>query len=186
MQRTPIFRNGTRILRPSEFEAVKRACPKMEYRIMLQALLYTGMRYIEMQRFYKHKNWFDFEMIHLPKTAVRKEKRTQLERYVRLNQQGRMMVEQFLNIRFNLPSIQAWGQNMKRWAKYAGLNPESMSAKTTRKTWESWLCYYYPTRYIDVAMSQGHNAVTQYQHYLNMPFNEVDKLEMKKYVEGWI
>ena len=184
--RTPIYRNGTRILRPSEFEAIKRACPKMDYRIMLQTLLYTGMRYIEMQRLYKHPRWFDYEAINLPETAVRKSKRTQLERTVRLNQQGRMMVEHFLNLRFNLPSIQAWGQNLKRWAKYAGMDQEHMCAKTTRKTWESWLCFYYPTYYINIALSQGHNSVTQFQHYLNLPFSEVDKLEMKKYVEGWI
>ena len=97
-----------------------------------------------------------------------------------------MVIDQFTNLRYGLPSIQAWNQNLKRWAKYAEIRDDYLSAKTTRKTWESWLCYYYPTRYVDVAMSQGHNSVTQYQHYLNMPFNEVDKLEMKKYVEGWI
>ena len=184
--KTPIIKNDTRILRPAEFEMLKRACPKPDYRIMMQALLYTGMRYVEMQRFYKHPQWYDFESIHLPREASRKVKRTQLERYVRLNQQGRMIIEQFTNLRYGLPSIQAWNQNLKRWAKYAEIRLDGLSAKSTRKTWESWLCYYFPTQAIAIASSQGHTTVTQYQHYLNLPFNEVDKLEMKKYVEGWI
>ena len=184
--KSPIVKNGTRILRPNEYEALRRACPKPDYRRMLEALLHTGMRYVEMQRLYDHPKWFDNDMIHLPKEASRKVKRTQMERYVRLNQQGRMAVEYFLNLRYGLPTIQAWGQNMKRWGKYAGIDPDGLSAKTTRKTWESWLVYYYPIQSIAVASSQGHTTVTQFQHYLNLPFSEVDKLEMKKYVEGWI
>jgi hypothetical protein len=185
-RRSPIIRKKTRILRPGEFEALKRACPKIDYRIMLQALLYSGTRYIEMQRLYDHPQWFDYEFIHLSESAQKKEKRKQLERDIRLNQPGRMMIEQFLNLRYGLPSIQAWNQNLKRWAKYAELDPIHLSAKTTRKTYESWLCFFYPTRTLDVALSQGHNDMTQFKHYLNMPFNEVDKIEMKKYVEGWV
>ena len=88
-----------------------------------------------MQRLYNHPNWFDGDGINLPKTAVLKVKRTQMERSVRLNQQGRMAVEYFLNLKYGLPSIQAWGQNLKRWAKYAKISPDSLSGKTTRKTW---------------------------------------------------
>jgi len=183
---TPIVKNGTRILRPGEFEELRRACPKHEYRRMLEALMYTGMRYIEMKRLYKKPRWFNGEMIHLPKEASLKHKRTQIERYVRLNQQGCMAVEMFLDGKYNLPSIQAWRQNLQRWAKYADIYAYQLSAKSTRKTWESWLCFYYPTRTLDVALSQGHNSVTQFRHYLNLPFNEVDQLQMKKYVEGWL
>ena len=184
--REPIMLNGVRILRPDEYERIRSVVPKPQYKIMLQTLLYTGMRYIETQRFHKHKGWYRGEFIHLPKEAVHKNKRTQLERYVRLNEQGRMAVEQFLYCKNNLPTVQAWGQNMKRWAKYGNLRPLGLCAKTTRKTWESWLVYYYPERAINVAKSQGHNLDTQYEHYLNMPFTDIDKFQMKKYVEGWI
>jgi hypothetical protein len=39
---------------------------------------------------------------------------------------------------------------------------------------------------MDVALSQGHNTVTSLRHYLNMPFDDVDKMKMKPYVAGWI
>jgi integrase len=185
-KKTPIIKMGTRILRPSEFDELKSACPKPDYKIMLQALLYTGMRYVEMQRLYENPSWFDDDTIRLPRTAMKKSKRKQLDRDVRLNMQGRIIVEQFLNLRYGLPSIQAWGQNMKRWAKYAGIDPAKLSAKTTRKTWESWLVNYYPTQSIAIAASQGHTTVTQFEHYINMSFDEVDKLQMKKYIGGWI
>ena len=44
----------------------------------------------------------------------------------------------------------------------------------------------YPTQSIAVAASQGHTTVTQFQHYINLSFDEVDKLQMQKYVGGWI
>ncbi|GAH15823.1 unnamed protein product, partial [marine sediment metagenome] len=57
--------------------------------------------------------------------------------------------------------------------------------KTTRKTWESWLMFFYPQRAMEIALSQGHTTVTSLQHYLGMPFTEVDRVEMAQFVEGW-
>ena len=176
---------GTRILRPKEWKALVDACPKIEYRTMLQALMFTGMRYIEMQRFQKYPSWFTGDFIHLPKFADRKVKRKQPERWVRLNQQGRMIVEYFLQMDEELPAYQNWRDNMKRWAERGGISSEGMGVKTTRKTWESWLMFYYPGFMADITLSQGHDTITSIQHYLNMPFTEVDHLQMKNYVEGW-
>lgn len=63
--------------------------------------------------------------------------------------------------------------------------PFLICSKTTRKTMESWLTFYYPGRSLEIALSQGHTTVTSLRHYLNMPFTEVDRLQMKEYVEGW-
>ena len=180
-----IIRMGVRILRPSEYEALLRAVQKKRHRTMLQALLYTGMRYIELQRFQDYPGWFTGEFIHLPKIADRKVHRTQPERWVRLNQQGRMIIEYFLQLDDKLPAYQNWRDNMRRWAEIAGISPDGMGAKTTRKTWESWLMFYYPGYMADITLSQGHDTITSIQHYLNMPFTEVDQLQMKNYVEGW-
>ena len=92
----PIIRQKTRVLRPKEFKALLDGCPKTDYRTMLQTLLYTGMRYVELQRFQKYPSWFDGDFIHLPQEASRKKLRTQKERWVRLNQQGKMIVEYLL------------------------------------------------------------------------------------------
>jgi len=184
--KTPIMNNGVRILRPKEYRALLYECKKPHHRTMLQALLYTGMRYVEMQRFQKYPSWFDGEFIHLPKLADRKVMRTQNERFVRLTQAGKMAVEYFLRLKEPLPAYQNWRDNMRRWGKRAGLDPTGLGVKTTRKTIESWLIFYYPEKMVMVTQSQGHNVITSIEHYLNMPFTEVDKLEMKQYVEGWI
>lgn len=181
----PIIRTGVRILRPNEYEALLQAVTKKHHRTMLQTLLYTGMRYIELKRFQEYPNWFTSEFIHLPKIADRKVHRTQPERWVRLNQQGRIVVEYFLQLKDELPAYQNWRDNMRRWAKNARLDMTGMSVKTTRKTWESWLMFCYPGYMADVTLSQGHDTVTSIQHYLNMPFTEVDHIMMKNYTEGW-
>jgi len=40
-----------------------------------------------------------------------------------------------------------------------------MSTKTTRKTWESWLVWYYPEKIASIFGSQGHNELTALRHY---------------------
>jgi len=181
-----IIRMGVRILRPKEYEAVLRGCMKQHHRTMLQALLFTGMRYIELQRVQEYPSWFNGEFVHLPyQLGEKKVKRTQPERWVRLNQQGRMIMEYFTQLKEEMPAYQNWRDNMRRWAKAGGISPNGLGCKTLRKTWESWLMFYYPGYMADITLSQGHDTVTSIQHYLNMPFTEVDQVQMKSYVEGW-
>jgi len=182
----PIIRQKTRVFRPNEFKALLDGCPKIEYKTMLQALLYTGMRYIELQRFQKYPSWFDGDFVHLPKEASRKKKRTQQERWVRLNNQGKMIVQYFGQVKRPLPSYQSWNDNLRCWAKRAGLDPEGLSVKSTRKTWESWLMFTYPAQMAAITLSQGHTQITSLEHYVNMPFTETDRIGIKNYVEGWI
>lgn len=182
----PIIRMGTRIFRPNEFKALLDGCPKIEYKTMLQALLYTGSRYVELQRFQRCPSWFDGDFIHLPKEASRKKKRTQKERWVRLNNQGKMIVQYFLQIKKPVPSYQSWNDNLRCWAKRANLDTEGLSVKSTRKTWESWLMFIYPSQMASITLSQGHTQITSLEHYVNMPFTETDRIGIKNYVEGWI
>ena len=174
--------------------------PKLEHETMFKMLLYTGMRYIEAKRLYDHDNkcpknerWFDREtgFIKLGKMAVMKEKIVQKERWVRLNMAGKMIVPYFLNLPKNLPSNVTWRENLRRWAKKIDLDPVGLCPKTTRKTWESWLIYYYMSSAdnpitVMVAQSQGHTKLIQLEHYLNMPFTQEDKAGMGEFVSGWI
>jgi len=181
-----IMRMKVRILRPSEYKQLLTGCPKPELKTTLQALMYTGMRYIELKRFQSYPSWYDGVLfIHLPKESVHKNKRVQLERVVRLSPPGRIIIEYFLNSKHIVPTYQTWQENLKTWAKRSGVSTQGLCAKTTRKTWESWLTFYYPNRALEIALSQGHTTVTSLRHYLNMPFTEVDRLQMKEYVEGW-
>jgi len=186
MEEKPIVLMGVRILRPWEANALIRAIKKPDYQIMFKALLFSGMRYVEMQRFQRHPEWFDGKHIHLPREAVKKAKRKQKERWVRLNPRGEEVISAFLRLNKSLPTWQTWRENLRRWGESAGLDPVGLSPKTTRKTWESWLAFYYPQHLHLILLSQGHTALTSIQHYLNMPFTERDKMEMREFVEGWV
>jgi len=144
------------------------------------------MRYIEAQRFQNNPDWFDGDFINLPETAIFKERRTQLERSVRLNPLGKQIIPIFLDSKIKLPSRVSWRENLRRWAENVDLQPDHLCPKTTRKTWESWLMFYYPERITEITLSQGHTTVTSIRHYLNMPFTNGDKEGMKEYVTGWI
>ena len=52
----PILKGGVRILRPEEYENLRMAIPKMEHQIILDSLLFTGMRYVELERLVKMVN----------------------------------------------------------------------------------------------------------------------------------
>lgn len=199
-----ILVQNTRVLRPSEYKKILKGCQKQDLKTMLQALLYTGMRYIELKRFQSYPSWYDgVQFIHLPRIADRKVMRTQNERFVRLSPPGRLIIEYFLQLKRSLPSYQTWQENMNTWAKRGNLSGittkkvkvkgipteveyyPGLCAKTTRKSIESWLMFYYPQRAMEIALSQGHTTVTSLQHYLGMPFNEIDRVEMAQFIEGW-
>jgi len=181
---------ATRIFRPFELDRILNyGCLKLDHKTMLLSLLYTGMRYVEMQRFQKHKNWYSPSdgFIHLPSyKASRKHKRKQPDRWVRLNNQGKQTVEYFLSLEKPLPNYNGWNANLKCWCKRAELDPVGVSVKSTRKTWESWLLFTYPMRILDIVSSQGHTTTVSIQHYCNMPFTEEDKVGIKRFTEGWI
>jgi len=196
----PILKQKVRILRPFECKKIIDQIPKLEHETQFKMLLYSGMRYIEAKRFYDHEKkcpknerWFDREsgFIKLGKMAVKKEKIVQRERWVRLNMAGKTVVPYFLNLPKNLPSNVTWRENLRRWARKAGLDPIGLCPKSTRKTFESWLIYYYMHHSdspitIMVAQSQGHTKMIQLEHYLNMPFTPQDRTDMQEFCGGWV
>ena len=182
----PILMKKVRVFRPSECKIFINAIPKRKYQLMFKALLYSGMRYIEIQRFKKHPEWFDGNFVHLPEFAQKKKKRKQLERWVRLNSVGKEVVRGFLDIDKSLPKYSAWRENLQNWAEKANLSIDGLGPKTTRKTWESWLVFYYEGSLVKILNSQGHTKTTSIEHYINLPFTDDDKRDMKEFVEGWI
>ena len=183
-----ITHNGVRVFRPEEYKLLTNHIDKQEMSIFLNTALFTGMRYIELQRLQDNSDWFDKKrgFIHLPETAQLKKKRKQRERWVRLNPLGRTYVDFFLNTEKKLPTRQSWDENLKRWAKKASLDPRGCCAKSTRKTWESWLCYFYPSQLSSIVLSQGHDTLTSIHHYQMLPFSESEKPLIAEYVSGWI
>ena len=181
-----IFKVNTRILRPYEAKMLINAIPKLEYVNKFEALLYSGMRYIELIRLYKHPEWFNGETIHITKEGSKKAKSTVSERYIHLNPLGKRAIYHYLRSKKPLPQNYAtWTENLKRWSESAGLYPDYLSPKTTRKTWECWLITYYPEKFNQVFLSQGHSQLTSLRHYQNLPFSKQDKEEMREFVDGW-
>jgi integrase len=172
-------RSDTLILRPKEFKQIRESCDR-RHQIILDSLLYTGMRYTELLRLRKHPEWLNGQFIHLPsEEGQKKVKRAAAERWVRLSIQGRKAVESLFDIQ--LPS----NNSINQYFKYNFRIP-AFSLKSLRKTYESWLVYYYPNRQLEIAMSQGHTMVIQVRFYLNLPFTDRDKVEMTEFVEGWV
>lgn len=181
----PIIKSRVRIFRPAEFTALLSSTPD-DWKPLLSALLYTGMRYVEAVRFRANPDWFDgSKFVYLPEAAVEKHLRKQKERWVRLNPQGVEAVKAALASSEPYPSWWTWKRHMRQWAKSATLDPVGMSPKTTRKTWESWLMFLHPERSMNIVQSQGHTTGTAMMHYVNMPFVDEDKPEMERYTAGF-
>src|SRR5438309_11820828 len=120
--------------------------------VQMDGLLLTGMRYVEAQRLQANPGWFDPKgFIFLPKEAILKAKRKQLERWVKLNPRERGVIPQFLHGR-QLPSWQTWADRLRKWAEDGGIEPIGLGPKTMRKTWESWLMSTYPTRIFEICL----------------------------------
>ncbi|OGM01675.1 hypothetical protein A3K72_00640 [Candidatus Woesearchaeota archaeon RBG_13_36_6] len=175
--------NNVRIFRPHEVTALIRNIPKKVNIERFEALLYTGSRFSEMREVHGKMGRIDGNFIRLMNTkALVKEK----FRYVRLNNPGLRAVEYYMRHSKPLPTHQTWDENLKKWCKYAGLDATGVCAKSTRKTWESWLVTMYPKYITQIYLSIGHSSDTALKHYLQLPFTTTDVANMNFYTEGWI
>jgi integrase len=173
-----------RILRPVEFEKLRDAMDPDTRRICTSLLL-TGMRYAELQRFRENPDWLDGKFVYLPRGSMLKVKAKQRERAIRLSDMGKTLIQDLFLVPHPLPELPALDMKLRRLSKRV-MEGSPVNNKTFRKTWESWLVFYYPDKALQIALSQGHTTTTQYEHYLNIPFDEDDRKEMRKWVEGWI
>ena len=174
-----ILKSGTRILRPPEYKEIRNRA-KTDKAFLMDCLLLTGLRYEEMLRVRQHPEWFDGNFIHLPQWAQKKAMRKQKERWVKLSIMGRSILPRLWEI--TVPPRTTFD----KWLRYNFPMIGGLSAKTFRKTLESWLLSRYPERSIEISLSQGHDQLTELRYYANLPFLEKDKQEMKEYIEGWI
>lgn len=170
------------VLKPVEVINLLNVIPKYAHKVMTKTLIYSGMRYIETRRLQDNPQWFNGQFIDM---YAGKPKAQMNQRYVHLNPQGREIIGAFVNLEQHLPAYSTFGENIKRWASKANIDTNGLCPKSFRKTWESWLIFYYPDKILSIMQSQGHNEKTSIEHYLNLAFTSEDRNIMKSFVEGW-
>jgi len=182
-----IFVKKVRVLTPDDYDNILLQIDKPYQRRRFLILFWSGMRYAEFERFHSNPEWYikTRNAIHLPEHAQRKVKRKQLDRYIHpLPELLQEIISQF-HLDPKPPCLQGWNQSLKRWSEKAGLNPYGMSAKTTRKSIESWMIAAGVPENV-VYLRQGHDRITSLQHYQGLPFTEAEKTEIKRRLAGWI
>lgn len=171
----------TRIFRPSEISEIRKQM-KITDKTNFDMCLLLGARYLECQRIQNNPKWYDGNFIYLKEHKV---KREHSQRYIKLSARGKNTIDYFFANEKYLPSVQAWDVKLKLWASNAGLTSEGVTARSLRKTWESWLVSCYPEKQVFIFLSQGHNEMIAIKHYLNLPFTSEEKKEMQEWVGGW-
>ena len=183
----PIFVNKVRVFGPHEFDQFVSSIDKAYLRRRFLVLFWTGMRYVELQRFHPHSEWWDpaRKVIDLPAYAEKKKKRSQRQRYIHPlpDLMGEILEQFFLDPKPS--SLQTWDVNLKRWAEKANLSPNGISAKSTRKSIESWMIRAgMPVH--EVYLRQGHDELTSLRHYQGLPFTNSELQEIKRRLSGMI
>lgn len=181
-----LYVNDIRILTPREYETLRSAIPKDQHRTLFDILLITGMRYIEVCRLHAHPQWYNPKrnIIHLPEEAQRKAKRKQQERTIHpLPSMFSYLFRDFSEGK-RPPSEAAWNKDLQRWAQAADINPYGLSAKTTRKTIESWSI---AGGLIEstVCLRQGHDSLTSMRHYQGLAFSDDEIRDIQKQLTAW-
>lgn len=186
--KTPLFGGDgdifkTRIFRPDEITEMRKYM-KFEEKTNFDMCLLLGARYEECKRIQNHPEWYDGEKyVHIDE---KKAKRIAKRRAIRLSNKGINLIEYFLKNDKKLPSVQHFDKKMKEWSEKAGLGTEGVSARSLRKTWESFLVAYYPNNIAAIYSSQGHNELTSLQCYQNIGFVKEDIEKMKEWVDGYV
>lgn len=63
----PILKGGVRVLRPAEYEQLRQGAGTLDNQTRSDALLLTGLRYVEAERLQNNPDWVDGRFMHLPR-----------------------------------------------------------------------------------------------------------------------
>ena len=178
-----------RILTPVDFDKLRDQAPTSTEKFLLDMMLNTGMRYVELQRYIKsigNEKWFDKKRnkIVLPSNATK----TFVSRNVLLTPEFTNTLSRELerdNPEISLVTYQTLDNKLKRWALKADIEtPNILAVKTFRKTWESWLVSA-NRNVLKILSSQGHSCITALNFYLTCGFIKEEIDEMVERTRGW-
>lgn len=187
--------NGSRVLTPAEASAIRSAISKPSSRALFDLLLYTGLRFAEVRQLADNPALFDEDRGTLTIKSM-KPSAKQAGRNVILGEKGISAVREFLGMGAKIPAyVTTWQNNLIAWCKSASLsslptvqvrsNPYGITARTTRKTWESWLLAACPDQIVQITLSQGHSETVALRHYLNISFTVAEREAIAAEVVGW-
>jgi len=193
-------RKGTplRVLRPIEYDMLKDSIDSENTKNFMDLSLYTGMRYIELKRLAQNLDWIreQTHTIYLSNEAALKEQRKAPDRFVHLSREGWYAVAEFkrkgLDPVEDVYTRRGFTKFLKAHAKKAGISLEGLSAKTLRKTYESWLVQALvikgnqPSALSLIAKSFGHTENTAISHYINLDFTKEDIDKIMVRTAGWM
>lgn len=175
----------TRILTPTEYDSLTHSMTKLRLKTIFEILMWSGMRYVELQRLHANPEWVlkGRNVIHLPYVAQKKVKRSQVERYIHIVPQISNLLPYFFDNK--KPSTYAnWHKYLQRTCVLANLNPSGVNVKTTRKTIESWMIVAgIPVN--QICLWQGHDHLTSMNYYQGLAFTDSEKNEIQKRLSGW-
>lgn len=175
-----------KILTVEEYHMLRDAIPKPEYKTKLDILLITGTRYEEYLRLYSHPEWFleKRNILHLPEEAQKKARRKQPERTIQpLPSMFSYLLKDFWEAR-KPPTESVWNRDLQRWARIAGICPYGLSAKTTRKSIESWqVAAGIPET--SICLRAGHDSLTSMRHYQGLAFSETERRDIIEQLKLW-
>jgi integrase len=191
-----ILKQGARVLFPGDYEKLRAQMPEY-YQIICDAMLLSGMRPVEFERF--QPSWYrgSRRVIVLPKESCLKEKCKFKERTIRLSLAGCDAFDKLTSTRVNykgkeipvlemLPKRVAFRDALIRYSRLAGIGHEGMSPKMFRKTLVSWLVACYPEKSLYIQASMGHDGDTIVNNYLGLGFTRDDIEAIRtKYLNDW-
>ena len=194
-----ILKQGARILFPEDYEKLRAQMPEY-YQIICDAMLLSGMRPVEMERF--DPSWYrgSRRVLQLPKAACLKQKCKFKERTIRLSLAGCDAFDKLTTVKFKskrsqwrevsalvmMPKRVAFRDALIRYATLAGIGAEGMSPKMFRKTLVSWLVACFPEKSLYIQASMGHDGDTIVNNYLGLGFTreQIDRIRTG-YLNDW-
>lgn len=180
-----LYVKDVRVLTVPEYENLLLNINQKKHKTLFELSVICGMRFIEIHRLYQHPEWYNEKrnIIHLPEEASLKVKRKQLMRTIHpLPSEFKYIFENFKENK--PPTLASWNKVLQRAAIKAGISPFGISAKTSRKTMESWMIVGgIPVN--DVCLRQGHDSLTSMRHYQGLVFNDDELRDIKNKLRDW-
>lgn len=184
--------NGSRVLTPAEASAIRSVIVRPSLRTVFDMMIYTGIRYAELAQVTPATFDPDRRRIIIRSGKARAKQKA---RDVKLCHKGIAAVAAYLESGARPPGVRAWREDLIGWARSARLsplsvatatgNPAGLTARTTRKTLESWLLVAYPDRFIEIIKSQGHSESVALEHYVNISWMPAEREAIRGEVVGW-